>query len=1062
MPARKRRTSSKGSRSKRGRKRAESTAGSTRPRELPEFALRDDAVERALRTGEQQGLLEDYFGSDNYAELRQLSKDVAARGRRGGPKVLILPGIMGSTIGRRGSVGLFDDVYWFDPIDIAAGRLTDLALTGTASKFSALGVILFAYLKLKLRLQAAGYDAEFYPFDWRMSIAELGKQLARRLDNERGNVDLVAHSMGGLVARSALAQGGNCRRLVMLGTPNFGSFAPVMALRAIYPLVRKVGALDLRHSPEELARDVFSSFPGLTEMLPAPASLHVDLYDVDQWPNDDLRPRPDILARAKHMQDGLAPGRNNFFLVAGVDQRTVTGVTREQGQFLYAFSTAGDGTVPLELARLPNIAGTYYVAESHGSLPNNATVARAVIDLLATGATKALATEYAPATRAAAVDAVPEARLRDQPYDGRRGELLSQRELRSMLSDVAAPDAHDRLPPTIASEPTLVSAGAAQPDDRGFSHVFNNVVVGRRYQHRLELRFAFGSITEVDARAIALGVFRGVTPVGAARAVDLQLNGALTELYQRRMFDGQVGEIFNMPTGRHDIRTDLITFVGLGDFDRFNVDVLQSAAENVIRTFVNSRVEEFATVVFGGGSGEHPAIALRNLMLGFFRGLKDADQDHQFRRIIICENNPASYELLKQELYRLSSTALCDGIELTFDEKQLPPPREVAPRRAQASAEQPAVYLIVRKEEASGARPQVRSSLLTAGGKATVVSGTSELAVADFESLREDAVSDRIRDFNTVGPALGKLLLADEVRTVLPRFRDHHLVVVHDGAMSRVPWEVVALEDSDAGKIWFPAAECGLSHRYAADHLSVAKWLEARVRAETLQMLLVVNPTEDLDGAEAEGDRIRQLVQTQGSIRLAELQHQEATRPALLAAFSSGRYDVIHYAGHASFNETSPELSGIYCSGGAVLSGADLAGLGSLPSLVFFNACEAARIRARPRKQSASVQARRSRERLARVTRGVAFAEAFMRGGVANFIGTYWPVNDDAAMKFAQSFYTGILAGKRIGAAIQDGRGAIGPRNKDWANYTFYGDANFVLKQGGESTPPSDRPTSNG
>src|SRR5690606_25491095 len=158
----------------------------------------------------------------------------------------------------------------------------------------------------------------------------------------------------------------------------------------------------------------------------------------------------------------------------------------------------------------------------------------------------------------------------------------------------------------------------------------------------------FGSITEVDARAIALGVFRDVAPSGAARALDERLDGAISELSARRMFAGGVGEIFMLPTGRHPITAELIAFVGLGDFDRLGDDTLRAAAENVIRTFIRARVEEFATVLFGGGSGESPANGLRNMLTGFFRGLIDADGDHGFRRVVICENDPERYVALKE------------------------------------------------------------------------------------------------------------------------------------------------------------------------------------------------------------------------------------------------------------------------------------------------------------------------------------------------------------------------------------------------------------------------------
>ena len=143
-------------------RRAARTAGAAATAELraseqatrghSEFELRDDAVEMALQTGEYDGLLQDYFGPAEYEELRQLARESAARATRGGPKVLILPGIMGSKIGIPNRIGFFDDVYWIDPVDIAAGRLRDLALP-SRRKFEAVGVVLLAYLKLKLRLK---------------------------------------------------------------------------------------------------------------------------------------------------------------------------------------------------------------------------------------------------------------------------------------------------------------------------------------------------------------------------------------------------------------------------------------------------------------------------------------------------------------------------------------------------------------------------------------------------------------------------------------------------------------------------------------------------------------------------------------------------------------------------------------------------------------------------------------------------------------------------------------------------------------------------------------------
>ena len=70
-----------------------------------------------------------------------------------------------------------------------------------------------------------------------------------------------------------------------------------------------------------------------------------------------------------------------------------------------------------------------------------------------------------------------------------------------------------------------------------------------------------------------------------------------------------------------------------------------------------------------------------------------------------------------------------------------------------------------------------------------------------------------------------------------------------------------------------------------------------------------------------------------------------------------------------------------------------------------------------------------------------------MRGGVANYMSTYWPVGDDAATTFASTFYTSLLAGGAIGAGLLDGRKAVDKLGvRDWADYILYGSFDFILK----------------
>jgi hypothetical protein len=76
--------------------------------------------------------------------------------------------------------------------------------------------------------------------------------------------------------------------------------------------------------------------------------------------------------------------------IVGVGQRTIIGVKRAGGQFVYELGLGGDGTVPLALARLPAVK-TYYVEEVHANLTSNPTVVGAVSALLRRGRTDLLA-----------------------------------------------------------------------------------------------------------------------------------------------------------------------------------------------------------------------------------------------------------------------------------------------------------------------------------------------------------------------------------------------------------------------------------------------------------------------------------------------------------------------------------------------------------------------------------------------------------------------------------------------------------------------------------------------
>jgi CHAT domain-containing protein len=399
---------------------------------------------------------------------------------------------------------------------------------------------------------------------------------------------------------------------------------------------------------------------------------------------------------------------------------------------------------------------------------------------------------------------------------------------------------------------------------------------------------------------------------------------------------------------------------------------------------------------------------------------------------------------MRNEILTLANTPLFDEVEVTVDELKLPPPPPAPPSVRAAPTERDPIYLFVR--EVTSRVPRVRkpsdpftlqTSVLTAGSRATVVTAAKDVDTNKLDQHLEE-IEKRSFNFNALdafGTDLGDLVLPPLVAAVLKSISDRHIVVIHDATAARIPWETLRVNGR------FLAQKPGLSRKYEAPNLSVAKWLEQRRLDPVLNMLLVVNPTEDLPGADREGKRILDILGSESNVEIEQLWHQQASWSAVRAAFRSGKYDVVHYAGHAFFDPVNRGHSGIVCHGEQVLSGADLVNLENLPSLVFFNACEAGRVRgADKRKHGKATRVR--------LETNIGLAEAFLRGGVANYVGTYWPVGDEAAEKFASEFYQTLREGKSIGAALGRGREQVYELSSvDWADYVHYGSPGFVVKR---------------
>ncbi|HXO15412.1 MAG TPA: hypothetical protein VN835_03660 [Steroidobacteraceae bacterium] len=366
------------------------------------FAWSDEQIELWLARGERRRELSAYFGAAEYHALALLARRaLRAPVADAALRVLVVPGIMGSQLGLLRPPPLPHDIVWLDPIDIQLGRLTTLRVPGPAH-IVPLGVVLFSYLRLKLYLRAHGLAAEFHDYDWRLPVTQLGGALAERVRAAGSRMAIVAHSMGGLVARAALALAGtgNVERLVLLGTPHCGSFAAVQAVRGTYAVVRKVARLAGKASAESLAAEVFSTFPSLYDLLPVAAGGDAtDLFDARAWPATGPQPRAALMQAALAARPRLAPPDERFVSIVGVGQETVTAVTRRNDDFVYTLTRHGDGTVPATSAVLAGVRSAY-ARVAHSNLTRDPVVAAAVVDMLQRGSTTRLPAAWLSGSRA--------------------------------------------------------------------------------------------------------------------------------------------------------------------------------------------------------------------------------------------------------------------------------------------------------------------------------------------------------------------------------------------------------------------------------------------------------------------------------------------------------------------------------------------------------------------------------------------------------------------------------------------------------------------------------------
>lgn len=264
--------------------------------------------------------------------------------------------------------------------------------------------------------------------------------------------------------------------------------------------------------------------------------------------------------------------------------------------------------------------------------------------------------------------------------------------------------------------------------------------------------------------------------------------------------------------------------------------------------------------------------------------------------------------------------------------------------------------------------------------------------------------------------------------------RNHSAPLIISTNDNDLPWELLH------NGIQFLALSCPVGKRFVSK--DPTRRDASQLAGQPWKALLIANPTGDLEGTGEEAMLLADLMEKQlGAIPPPHILCQErATRKTVLGELSSGEYNLIHYSGHAFFNEHDPGASGLILTGGQILTAREIQTTLRGSPLVFLNACE-----------SAKAQETNSNDESPLVFGGLntnGLASAFIQGGAQAFIGSLWVTYDDNACKFARYFYQGALRGDSIGEALRWARETIRneqPNDLVWASFVLYGDPRIRL-----------------
>lgn len=1038
-----------------------------------EDALADGPVRGKTRTA-AQAEAEVLFDEPERRELQRLAQRAKLIRSRNAPlgNVVFLHGITGSNLAVV-KAGNSDNV-WINIWRILSGRVADLRLDASGSKEATDGVSVRItginksfYARGVLALRAR-WNVEAFAYDWRRDIDEASDALAEFIREHfpDRHCHLVVHSMGGLVARNfirrhpqlwermrdpELVAGG---RLVMLGTPNYGSYAIPPVLTGGDSMIKMLARVDTQHNMPELLA-ITNTFLGSYMLLPSPSKMPPHLHSIyqrDTWGSTPGVSQQHLNRTFQFYIDlerapTIDPAR--MIYIAGSRRVTMSGMTIvAPGEFEYQLTSDGDGRVPHDLGLLPDVP-TYYVDEVHGDLARNDTVLSAVDDLLATGKTDALTTSVLRRLDRAK----PTMREYRSAADKRLLEELGRIADREIESEDELTEEEKQMAEQAVIKAALGSSvrslpkAAVEPPRRAKAATFGEPVP-------LEISTRLSDITEIKAPLVAVGHFRGVRPTNAIGAIDAKLGGWISRAVRQGMIAGTLGETFYVPTAGR-LGADAVVVAGMGDFGRFTAPDLRLMMSNVAQGASALGFDSVATVLVGAGDGNlNREIALREIIDGFANGLAqlgaDQGQPAKLTRIVFVERSVDKFFDLNEKIAELVESGSLTSARLQYKK---PTPAEL--KRARAAGTRQGVRDRGRRGTAAPAAVQeVRLTIESHPERVgtyrfSALSQKAVVPVRDVEvhqhfaleaarALREADTRDEQEKY---GRLLYDYLVPHDFFDLIDSNQPLRLIV--DRSTAAFPWEMACYPPrSGAAALRWLGTDMKLSRQFRTT-LSQAPGISPPLN-DRLRVLIIADPAPErelqLKGARMEGRKVAELFKAAnghdfggGPLKIEVVERigsGECDPIEILALLLTGDFDIVHYAGHGDYDAADPDSTGWIFGESTVLTARDIFRARQVPRLVFANACF-----------SGVLQAGRAFAP-DELSKGLAtIAQAFFERGVPNYIGAGWPVDDVQALSMAEVFYSSLLARASVGDALAAARGAVFAEQVEstWGAYQHYG-----------------------